>query len=240
MKAVRLLEHAIGKNPETVLDIGVGKGFHAYSFLAHGIRVTGLDVNEHPTSFQHPLYDHVQRSIELVELDRQFDMLWCCHTLEHIPNVQHALIKFRSWLKDDGYLAIAVPTDRQSRIHIGHLTLWTPAHLIYNLVCGGWDCTDALWYTEYRTIGLIVKKRPEIDYSGRTGTPQELMWFNQYTPTFIGHNCAAWLENNWPDPTEQRVADPPFVTVGIERTNLPPNDELMWGPNPALRKPKGN
>ncbi len=236
MRAVRLLEYAVSKEPETVLDVGVGKGKHAYTFLAHGARVTGVDVANPP--IQHPLYDHVQSSIEFADLnDRKYDVIWCSHTLEHLPNPQHALIKMRSWLKDDGFLAIAVPTDRQSRLHIGHVTLWTPAHLLYNLICAGWDCKDALWYTEYCTIGAIVPAAQPIDYSGRTGTPAEINWLNQYTPVFLGHNCAAWLQNNWHEETEQRVPDPPFVTVNIERTNLPPNEQKYWGPNPYFRKP---
>ena len=44
MRSVRLLRHAISKKPETVLDIAVGPGSHAKSFIANGSKVTGLDV----------------------------------------------------------------------------------------------------------------------------------------------------------------------------------------------------
>ena len=234
MRAVRLLEHALTKEPESVLDVGVGKGKHAFSFLAQGHKVTGMDVR--PPPLEHPLYDHIEGAIELDQTDRKWDMIWCSHTLEHMPNVQQCLIKLRNWLNDDGYLCIAVPTDRQRRLHVGHLSLWTPAHLVYNLICAGWNCKKALWYTEYCSIGLIVQKTDDIDMSGRTGMPSEVFWLNQYTPIPVRHNDGAWWGNNWPDETDSRIADPPGVTIGLEKTNLSPDLELAFGPNPALKE----
>ena len=238
MRAVRLLERAIEETPEKVLDVGVGKGRHAFSFIANGSMVAGLDVNLPP--LDDPRYEHIHGSLELWEpAGREFDMIWCSHTLEHLPNVQAALIKLRSVLKDGGTLAIAVPTDRQNRLHVGHLSLWTPAHLVYNLVCAGWDCSEAIWYTEYCTIGLIVKKTDDINYEGRTGMPSEVTWLNQYTPVPVRHMDGAWWENNWPEETEPRIPDPPCVTAGYVKTNLEPESQLFAGPNPKLREGYG-
>lgn len=239
MRAVRLLEYALTKEPMTVLDVGVGRGMHAFSFLANKCLVTGLDVRE-PT-LTHSDYRHISSTIEQAELDETFDMVWCCHTLEHLPNVQMSLIKMRKWLNDDGFMVVAVPTDRQQRLHVGHLTLWTPAHLVYNLICAGFDCKEALWYTEYCTIGLIVQKKPDIDYSGRTGMPSETAWLNQYSPIPIRHNDGAWWGNRWPeeDGFTPRPPDPPATTAGSEITNLAPEVQLAFGPNPSLRKPHG-
>lgn len=33
-----------------------------------------------------------------------------------------------------------------------------------------------------------------------------------------------------------RVMDPPLVTSGVIRSNLPPQVQLAYGPNPELRK----
>ena len=49
----------------------------------------------------------------------------------------------------------------------------------------------------------------------------------------------AWWGNNWHEETEDRVADPPGVTAGFGVTNLPPEVQLAFGPNPNLRKPPG-
>jgi SAM-dependent methyltransferase len=237
MRAVRLLEYAIEKHPKKVLDIAVGPGNHARGFICDGSQVTGCDLT--PAPIMHPLYDHIQGPYETVDMgDRQWDMIWSCHTLEHIPNVQHFLIHLRSWLKEGGYLAIAVPTQRQNRIHIGHLTTWTPALLIYNLICAGWDCKEAEWYTESNSIGLIVRKTADINDEGRTGMPSEAAWFNKYTPFIINHCDAAWLPNRWHEDTLYRDSDPPHVTIGQTKTTLPPRELRPYGPNPALRKPK--
>jgi SAM-dependent methyltransferase len=239
MRAVRLLEHAISKEPKTVLDVGVGKAQHAHCFLAQGCSVTGLDPA--PPQLEHPNYEHIHSGYEIAGLgDRQFDMVWCSHTLEHIPNIQHFLIHLRKWVKPGGWLFIAVPSSRQNRFHVGHCTLWTPAHLVYNLVCAGWDCKDANWYTEYLSIGLCVQRVDDIDMSGRTALPSEVFWLNEYSPIRIYHEDGAWWGNNWHEEVEaSRVPDPPFCTIGYERSNLPPEVQLSYGPNPALRKPAG-
>lgn len=236
MRAVRLLEYAIDLKPKKVLDISVGPGNHARGFICNGTQVTGLDIT--PAPIVHPLYDHIQSPYETAEIgERQWDMVWSCHTLEHVPNVQHFLIHLRKWLKEDGCLAISVPTNRQNRLHIGHLTLWTPAHLIYNLVCAGWDCKKAIWYTGASSIGLVVQKTIEVDDTGRTGMPSEAAWFNKYTPMLINHCDAAWLPNNWHEDTSLRFEDPSHVVIGQTKTTLEPYELLQYGPNPKLRKP---
>jgi SAM-dependent methyltransferase len=235
MRAVRLLEFAISLRPETVLDIAVGPGKHAVSFISNGSKVTGLDITE--AKIEHSDYDHIQSPYETADIgDRQWDMIWCCHTLEHMSNVQHFLIHLYKWLKDDGWLAISVPTQRQNRMHIGHLTTWSPALLIYNLVCAGWDCRKARWYTESNTIALIVQKTKLASDEGRTGLPSEVSWFNKYTPRRINHCDAAWLPNNWHEETLFRDPDPPHVTIGATKTTLPPLDFRPFGPNPNFRK----
>lgn len=239
MRAVDLLEYAITKRPETVLDVAVGPGKHAVSFIANGSKVTGMDLT--PAGIRHPNYEHIASPYETADVgDRQWDMIWSCHTLEHVSNVQHFLMHLYKWLKKDGWLAIAVPPTRQNRLHIGHLTLWTPAHLIYNLVCSGWDCKKARWYTSESTIGLIVQKTEEVDINGRTGLPSEAAWFNQYTPMVINHCDAAWLPNNWHENTPYRLPDPSHVTIGVTKTTLPPLESLAFGPNPGFRKPPYN
>ena len=237
MRANALLEEALKVGAETVLDVGVGRGDHAKAFIGQKSRVTGIDPRPANKDLdEHKYYTHIQDPYEKVEIDELFDMVWCSHTLEHIPNVQHFLITLQSWLKPGGWLFVGVPTDRQQRIHVGHLTLWTPAHLAYNLVCAGWDCSEAIWYTDDLTIGMVVQRKEVIDLSWRTSLPGEIAHLNQYLPKKIRHNDGAWWGNNWPVETSERVSDPPLVTLGIEKTNLPPATLLDYGPNPDLRK----
>jgi SAM-dependent methyltransferase len=237
MRATRLLEYAVSFHPAEVLDLAVGPGRHAQCFIANGAKVTGVDVS--PAKFEHPKYTHIQESYETLDLDKKFDMIWCCHTLEHIPNVQHFLVSLSKWLKDDGLLAISVPPAFQNRLHVGHLTLWTPAHLVYNLIHAGWDCRMAEWYTEYCTIGLMVRKTKDVNDDGKTYMPSETLWLNQYTPIVVNHEDNAWWPNRWPEETLPVAQDPPHVTAGYQQTNLEPVQQLAFGPNPKLRKEPG-
>ena len=240
MHGLELLKHALKKEPELVLDMGVGRGGHAKAFIANGAKVVGVDVKLSP--HEHKDYTHIQSAIERLEPQEDaepFDIIWCCHTLEHLPNVQMFLRQIVPLLKDDGWLYIAVPSSSQDRIHIGHLTLWTPALLVYNLICAGWDCSDAEWYTRDQTIGLCMQKNLIEDMTWRTGTPAEEGFVNEYTPIPMRHESGAWWENNWPVKTMGRVIDPPLVTVGLTKSNLPPEVQLAFGPNPNLRKPPG-
>lgn len=236
MRSVRLLEYAISLNPETVLDIAVGPGKHAQSFIANGAKVTGMDVI--PPKIEHENYTHIQSPYEIAELNEKFDVVFSCHTLEHVPNVQHFLVHLAKWCKEDGHLCISVPPSKD-RLHVGHLTLWTPAHLIYNLIRAGWDCRDALWYTEYMSIGVAVQKKPEIDLKWTTGMPSETLSLNQFTPIIVNHEDDAWWADNWFEETTPVADDPPMVTVGKQVTNKEPKEFRPFGPNPNLRKPPG-
>ena len=249
MRAVRLLEHALTKKPETVLDVGVGPGWHAMPFLAQGSSVTGIDVSlPHHAVMDHENYTHIQTLYEQANAledaegnkfgDRKYDMIWCNHVLEHIPNSQHFLMWLRGHLKPGGWLFLAVPSSRQNRLHIGHCSLWTPAHLVYNLIIAGWDCKDANWYTEYLSIAICLQRVDDIDMSGRTALPSEHDWLNKYSPIKIYHEDGAWWGNRWHEEgLEPRAPDPPFVTVGYDgRGSLPPEMQLHYGPNPELRK----
>jgi len=240
MHSYNLMLHAIDQEFERVIDLGVGLGEHARAFIATGSLVTGVDVREcHRDMVDHSLYKHVQCPIESLgfeEDDKPYDMVWCSHTLEHMPNVQFALRQMDGFLKEDGWLYISVPSGSQDRLHVGHLTLWSPALLIYNLICAGWDCSDALWYTNNQTIGLCVKKKQIADMTWRTGLPVEALEMNKYAPVNLKHEHGAWIANNWPWETGKRVIDPPMVTAGVQETNLPPQVQLAFGPNPKLRE----
>jgi len=239
MRATSLLEEALKVGAETVLDVGVGKGDHAKAFIGQKSRVTGIDPRPaHKELDEHKYYTHIREPYESAafEAGDEFDLIWCSHTLEHLPNVQHALVTLQSWLKPGGWLFIAVPNDSQNRVHVGHLSLWTPAHLAYNLVCAGWDCKEAIWYTDYLSIGMVVQNTGVLDLSWRTSLPGENAALNQYMPKLVRHNDGAWWANNWPVETGERASDPPLVTIGLEKTNLPPQTQLAYGPNPSLRR----
>jgi hypothetical protein len=69
--------------------------------------------------------------------------------------------------------------------------------------------------------------------------PSETLALNQYTPIIVNHEDNAWWGDRWFEETGSMVKDPPHVTCGYQRTNLSPEVQLAYGPNPKLRKPPG-
>lgn len=180
------------------------------AFLSKGKKVTGLDIFD--PKLRHANYTTKGQSFEEANLG-EFDLVWSCHTLEHVENPGFFLRRLREWTKPGGWLAIAVPPGSQDYLHIGHLTLWTPAHLAYNLVTAGWNCKDAKWYTEDRDIGFLVQRTDDIRFTGRTAMPTELEWLRQFMPVPIDHECNAWWPNNWHEATEGRSLIPPRLVA---------------------------
>ena len=114
-----------------------------------------------------------------VELGERFDCVWASHVLEHQPNANLFIRRLRAWAKQDGIIAVTVRPLKFDLVG-GHLSLWTPGHLIYNLVFAGIDCSDAELYHYGYNITAIVRNRqaelPPLHYdSGDVGRLRRFM-----------------------------------------------------------------
>jgi SAM-dependent methyltransferase len=205
LRAVRLLREALTLEIETVADCAVGSGHHAIAFLSQGKSVIGIDTS--PAKISHPRYRHVQERIENIDLV-PVDLVWSSHTLEHVENPGLFLSTMRRWIKPGGWLAIAVPPGPSEYFHVGHLSTWTPANLMYHLVVSGWNCKEAKWYTEDWDIAVLIQKVDDIDMAGRTGMLSEKDWLQQYWPIEVEHVSNAWWPNRWHEPTRPRIEKP--------------------------------
>jgi SAM-dependent methyltransferase len=151
----------------TVLDIGSGTGRFARAFRLLGKDVTGIDIASATSTDLGA--DYVSMS-----LGRRFDLVWCSHILEHQRNVGAFLDRVFEDLSDDGIAAISVPSALSPMI-IGHPNIFTPMHLVYNLVLAGFDCRDARVKTYDWNMTVIVRKKPNgIRPSNVAGTHFEL------------------------------------------------------------------
>lgn len=153
----------------TVLDVGAGAGEHAKIMHGLGKSVTKLDfgVSVYAQQSQEDGLVSILADANTVEFSEKFDCVWASHVLEHQPNVQNFLFKLKSWAKPEGLIVITVPPAKFELVG-GHLSLWTPASLIYNIVFAGIDCSDAEIYHYGYNITAIVRNRsislPEIHY----------------------------------------------------------------------------
>ena len=179
---------------ETVLDIGSGEGEHTRFFRHYGKEVYSVDLA--------PGADYVGDFNELV-LDRQFDVVWCSHVLEHQRNVGTFLEKIYAAVKDDrGILAITVPVHPRSNLLCGHITSWNAGLLCYNLVLAGFDCREARALQTSFELGLIVRKKravaPEIGPSAAFHMPDQLDKLARFFPFPVAQGAnAEVLDINW-------------------------------------------
>ena len=145
----------------TVLDVGAGSGKHAQVFHQAGKSVTKLDfgVSVYARNAEADSIRSVVADANTVDLPEQFDCVWASHVLEHQPNVKFFLQRLQQWAKPDGLIVITVPPAKFA-LAGGHLTLWTPGLLLYNLVISGIDCSKAAIYHYGYNISVIVRNNP--------------------------------------------------------------------------------
>ncbi|MDB5809996.1 MAG: hypothetical protein JWN94_2118 [Betaproteobacteria bacterium] len=139
-------------NFQTVLDIGSGGGEHSRFFRHFGKDVYSINLAGNA--------DYVGDFTQM-KLERQFDVVWCSHVLEHQRNVGIFLEKVFAAVRDGGILAITVPCHPRERMIDGHLTSWNAGLLCYNLILAGFDCRDARVLQSYE-LSLIVEKKPAL------------------------------------------------------------------------------
>jgi len=194
-----LLEGVLDKAPPplTVMDIGTGLGVVSTVFLSLEYDVTGISLGEGTSkNLSYDNYTHVKENLFDLDLP-PVDIVWSGMMIEHMPNVNLFLEKCRRLTKPGGWFCIVAPSDETDVLVDGHLTFWTPAHLIYNLVIAGFDCSEALWYTEGRDLGLMVqrKDRPQVDLNYDRGDLEALA---PYFPTPLVHRVThPWLADNF-------------------------------------------
>lgn len=150
----RLMEYP---GPMRILDIGSGAGIHADIMRQRGHHVTTISLGGRAD---------VKSDYMKWESPEEYDAIWACHVMEHMPNVGMFLRKCFSDLREDGFLAVTVPPAKTNLVG-GHLTLWTHGLLLYNLVVAGFDCRNARVSDIYANapgqppynISVLVRKR---------------------------------------------------------------------------------
>lgn len=135
-----------------ILDIGSGPGLHADHMRQAGKLVYTVDVNpDYRADFQCDFMD-----LNIHPAGR-YDAVWCCHVLEHVPNVQLFLQRVHLLLAKDGVFAVTVPPAKHEIVG-GHLSIWNAGLLLYNLVRAGFDCSEASVKQYGYNISVIVRK----------------------------------------------------------------------------------
>ena len=118
-KKLKWVQQASGKKSGILLDVGAGTGHFAHFMQSKGWEVTALEPDEKARKVAveklginiHPLESLSKQNV------RSFDVITLWHVLEHVHDLPGYMDHFRSILKPDGVLIIAVPnhTSRDAR-----------------------------------------------------------------------------------------------------------------------------
>lgn len=146
------LNFARARRPVTVLDVGSGGGEHAKAFAADGASVTCVD-------FGTSIYAERARPVDGVSVVHAdfvkwrnsdvYDVVWASHVLEHQRNPGHFIERLISCCAEHGMVIITVPFPHR-RLWGGHVSLWSPGLLAYNIVLCGIDLSSAVIMYGYR------------------------------------------------------------------------------------------
>ncbi len=93
---------------------------------------------------------------------KNFDLVWCSHVLEHLPNVGAALDAMSDVLAVDGLLAVTVPPMKPEIVG-GHVSLWNLGLLAYRLILAGFDCSRGSFGAYGYNLSAVIKADELID-----------------------------------------------------------------------------
>ncbi len=202
-----LLEWAVRlvRPGERVLDLGAGRCEAARQFAQAHCQVTALGMHFHRYLNAAGLAELHELGVELEETpfenyDRQemFDAIWCAHMLEHQRNPGWFLDRCLSLLRPDGWLFLSVPP-LKTQVVSGHLSVWFPGLLLYNLVVAGLDCSTIHMTRIGYNIAAFVHNR-QVPLPNLTSSLGDIERLAGHFPPGLAHQGfeGDFDEINWP------------------------------------------
>ena len=194
-RSQKVLNYCLTENFKSVLDVGSGGGWHAKEFAKNGSKVTCIDYGK---SIYAKSYK-TEESINLIIADfnnwitnEKYELIWASHIFEHQENVGKFINKLIKLCSKNGKIAITVPYPHR-HIWGGHLSIWTPGLLIYNIVIQGIDMSNAKLLYGYKEFSVIFspnfKDLPK-DLSFDKGDVQKL---KKFFPSKFSENSDSWF-----------------------------------------------
>ena len=122
------------KNKKDILEIGVGGGQSIVQFDQRGYNVTGIEPDPKNVELINKKLAHgkcLVGFIEEIKIEKEFDVIWMSHVLEHLLRPDLFLEKIRENLKEDGFFFVEVPNSENEELlkrliravpHIYHFT----------------------------------------------------------------------------------------------------------------------
>jgi ubiquinone/menaquinone biosynthesis C-methylase UbiE len=127
LRAQAILTAAKLLRPQTVLDVGCGRGFYLKHLIdIPGLKlISGIDVNERYLKIARKYLKDPRINLSVGSVyhlpypAEHFDLVICSEVLEHLSHDRQALLEINRVLKPKGYLLITVP-------HLNFPFWWDP------------------------------------------------------------------------------------------------------------------
>ena len=149
------------ENCKTILDIGAKNSNYAKEFSSKVVP-TLLDIVPIKSRFNSICQDIMHYSNT-----EKYGAIWCSHLLEHALNVNLFLRKIMSLVDTNHPIGLVVPPRKDALVG-GHLNLFTPGSLCYNVIMAEQDLSKADIIIHGYNIGLFWYKKnitlPHLNY----------------------------------------------------------------------------
>jgi SAM-dependent methyltransferase len=153
------LEACLALDVATVLDVGSGGGEHASAFRDAGRQVTCVDFGTSvyaQRAVSPEGFEVLHGDFSAMAIAGVFDLVWCSHVLEHQPNAGLFLTKLHAVCAPTGWVCITLPVCHRA-LWGGHVSLWTPGLLAYNIALTGIDVSKARLIHGRREFSLLYR-----------------------------------------------------------------------------------
>jgi 2-polyprenyl-3-methyl-5-hydroxy-6-metoxy-1,4-benzoquinol methylase len=194
-RAAYALDATLALHPKSVLDVGSGGGHHARAFADSGAGVVcvdyGTSVYASNSAVRGLTVFHGDFAAYVPPTER-FDVVWASHVLEHQRNVGTFIERLVACCKEDGHVCITLP-DPHRNLWGGHLTLWSPGLLAYNIVLCGLDISAAKFIRGTNEFSILFSPKRAI-LPPLTFDSGDLKLLKGFLPGRFSENSDPWRE----------------------------------------------
>jgi len=147
-KKLKLI-NSFSSETKTLLDVGCGTGDFLQTAHQNEWQVCGIEPNKEARVIANKKTNQsVLEAEKLQELgSKSFDVITLWHVLEHLPNLEDDVKTFKTLLKEDGTLVIAVPNYKSFDAQY------------YKEFWAAFDVPRHLWHFDKKSISKLVAKQ---------------------------------------------------------------------------------
>jgi SAM-dependent methyltransferase len=127
-----------------------------------------------------------------MSIRKKYDLVWSSHILEHQRNPGLFLEKMINCCKSNGVIIMTVPYPH-FRLLGGHLTLWTPGLLIYNLVMCGLNLKKAKIIEGKAEFSVLLKPKKVNLPSTLSFDKGDIKKLRKFMPKFIREGGSSYI-----------------------------------------------